>query len=246
MAVQLTAHPVSPTEGWTLEPAKLQRDWMDKSVRRAAYRCLPMAIANQAGWVVGCPATFKARWTAAKSDAPVEIIFSDKKDQRGVASMFGSGIVSFVLPWLFRTSQGVGLWVRGPANSPKSDCFALEGLVETDWSPYPFTMNWMISRPKIDVWFRKGEPICMLTPFPIGLLEEVEPRQELIDFQPELHQNFNQAVARRRDSIETKAALDEGQWELTYMQGRRPDGVAAPEHRTNLKLAPFEDETGAG
>ena len=155
MAVQLTAYAVRPREGWTLEPAKLQRDWMDQSIRRSAYRCLPMAMANQAGWMVGCPATFKARWTAAKPDAPVKITYSDEKDARGgsVASMFGSGIVSFILPWLFRTSSGIGLWVRGPANMPKSDCMALKGLVETDWSPYPFTMNWKINKPKSDVWF---------------------------------------------------------------------------------------------
>ena len=245
MTVQLTAYPVRPREGWTLEPAKLQRDWMDQSIRRSAYRCLPMAMANQAGWMVGCPATFKARWTAAKPDAPVKITYSDEKDARGgsVASMFGSGIVSFILPWLFRTSSGIGLWVRGPANMPKSDCMALKGLVETDWSPYPFTMNWKINKPKIDVWFKKGEPICMLTPFPMGLLEDVSPRQEMIEFQKELHQNFDQAVAQRRESIQTRAPLDEGKWELTYMQGRCPDGARAPEHRSNLKLAAFEDET---
>ena len=55
MAVELTAHVVRSTEGWTLEPAPLQRDWMDQTVSRAAYRCLPMAMANQAGWLIRCP-----------------------------------------------------------------------------------------------------------------------------------------------------------------------------------------------
>ena len=83
----------------------------------------------------------------------------------------------------------------------------------------------------------------MLTPFPMGLLEDVAPRQEMIEFQKELHQNFDQAIAQRRESIQTRAPLDEGKWELTYMQGRCPDGARAPEHRSNLKLAAFEDET---
>ncbi len=247
MAVELKAYPYKPTDDWTIEPATLQRDWMDQTIRRAAYRCLPLVIANQAGWVIGCPATFKASWPG-KAESPLNITFSDKKDEHhktSIASFFGSGIVSFALPWLFRTSEGIGLWVRGPANSPRSDVVWLEGFVETDWSPYPFTMNWKIMRPKTDVWFKKGDPICMLTPIPIGMLEEVEPRVELMESEPGLRMNFDQAVVRRRESMESEAPLEEGQWELTYTRGFRPDGTEAPVHRTNLKLQPFEDSTTA-
>jgi hypothetical protein len=243
MTVQLTAYSVMSTEGWTIQPAKLQRDWMDQTPMKAAYRCLPLTLANQAGWVVGCPCTFKATWTGRAADADaLSFTFQSRHDEqhrRSIANTFGAGIISFVLPWLFRTSPGIGLWVRGPANSPKSDVSPLEGLVETDWSPYPFTMNWKIIRPKTDIWFKQGDPICMLTPFPIGMLEQVEPRQEPIDADPVLHANYEQAKERRMQSARELTA-HKGQWELTYMRGYRPDGVAAPVHLTNLRLAKFD------
>ena len=33
-----------------LRPAPLERDWMDASGERFAYRCLPLSIANAYGW----------------------------------------------------------------------------------------------------------------------------------------------------------------------------------------------------
>lgn len=243
MTVELTAYSVMPTEGWTIQPAKLQRDWMDQTPMRAAYRCLPLTLANQAGWVIGCPATFKAVWNGRPADPEaLEISFQDKHDEqhrRSIGNSFGAGIITFVLPWLFRTSPGIGLWVRGPANMPKSDVSALEGLVETDWSPYPFTMNWKILKPRTDIWFKQGDPICMVTPFPIQILEDVRPRQEPIEANEELHANFEQAKQRRMQSMQAQAGQD-GQWELSYMRGFRPDGVAAPVHLTNLRLTKFD------
>ena len=64
-----------------------------------------------------------------------------------VSSNFGYGIVTWYLPYLFRTSPGYNLWVRGPVNSPKDGIVPLEGLVETDWAEATFTVNWKITRP---------------------------------------------------------------------------------------------------
>ena len=35
----------------------------------------------------------------------------------------------------------------------------LVGLIETDWLPFPFTMNWVFTRPG-RVRLEKGEPFC--------------------------------------------------------------------------------------
>ncbi len=52
-----------------LVAAPKDRDWIDATDQKFAYRCLPLAIANQAGWVILNPAgrriTFKATIQAA-------------------------------------------------------------------------------------------------------------------------------------------------------------------------------------
>src|SRR6202000_3160808 len=79
-------------------------------------------------------------------------------------SIFGSGIVTFTLPFLFRTPPGYNLVAQGPTNRPKDGISALSGIIETDWAESTFTMNWMITRPHHPITFAKGEPICMVFP----------------------------------------------------------------------------------
>ena len=51
----------------------------------------------------------------------------------------------------------------------------LEGIVETDWLPATFTMNWRLTRPNYPVHFEAGDPICMVVPVPRGLAESLVP-----------------------------------------------------------------------
>lgn len=246
MTIELTAYEYQSAEGWTLEPAETTRPWMHETIGKAALRCLPLAIANQAGWIIRSPCAFKARWVARKPEpSSLVISFPDKKDEARYAGRiitnFGSGIITFALPWLFRTSEGIGIWVHGPGNDVRGDVVPLEGLVETDWSPSPFTMNWKITKPKVDVWFREGEPICRITPFPMGLLDECEPKLRLISRNRDLNEAFLR-VAKRRNEARAAGDPAKGKFELGYIRATEQGDVEVAAHRTNLKLQPFADE----
>ena len=161
-----------------------RRRWMDDSAGRFAYRCLPLVIANQAGWFVRNPVTFSLYWNGGASASDIQILvppgqhgFSTAFGPESVIEThFGEGIVTFQLPYLFRTSEGYNLWVKGPANIVKDGIQPLEGLVETDWSPAPFTMNWKVTRAFQTITFLAGEPICQLVPYPRGLIERFDPQ----------------------------------------------------------------------
>src|SRR6187397_394325 len=58
-----------------LTTAPVDRDWMDASPQRFAYRCLPLAIANQAGWWLPSPATFTAWWDGGPHRQSVHVEF---------------------------------------------------------------------------------------------------------------------------------------------------------------------------
>ena len=245
MTVELTAYQYLDQRDFVLEPAPAQRDWMHDTIGKAALRCLPLTIANQAGWVVRSPCTFKAKWTARKAEpSSLVVSFPEKKDEvyaSHIKTNFGLGVITMVLPWMFRTSPGYGLWVHGPVNHLRGDAIPLQGLVETDWLPSPFTMNWKILKPKIDVWFKKGDPLCMLTPFPIGMLEDVEPTMRLISDNKEVEAGFLEAAERRRRTNQTGAPA-RGEFELGYIRGDAlKEGESEVQHRTNLKLADFRD-----
>src|SRR3546814_6826095 len=79
--------------------------WMDYTPGRFAYRCLPLVIANQHGWDVLSPASFAARWRGGVGQDEIELVFAGDPDSH-VSTHFGSGIVTFSLGHLFRTSPG--------------------------------------------------------------------------------------------------------------------------------------------
>ena len=52
--------------GWDWCWADWQRDWMDATPSRFAYRCLPLTIANQTGFWIKNPVGFTATWRGPK------------------------------------------------------------------------------------------------------------------------------------------------------------------------------------
>ena len=48
--------------GWEWGWADWQRDWMNATPHRFAYRCLPLTIVNQTGWWIRNPVGFTATW----------------------------------------------------------------------------------------------------------------------------------------------------------------------------------------
>lgn len=247
-AVALTAYRVT-TQALTLRVAPPQRQWMDQTPQRFAYRCLPLTIANQCGWELLCPADFTASWTEGSPfpKCSVSLAFDGERCSM-VQSHFGEGIITFQTGYLFRTAPGYQLWVKGPTNSPKHGAAPLEGIVETDWSCAPFTMNWKLTRPDEPVTFVAGEPICTILPIQRGLLEAVVPRIAEIRAEPEL---FHHYQAWRQSRGEFLADLNrpgtqaqQEKWQRDYFLGKLPGGATVTDHATRLHLDEFTADGG--
>ena len=129
-----------------------------------AYQCPPLTVANQWGWQFLRPTDVAVAWDgitracgcAGQGRFPIHAV---------IKSQFGQGIVTFFPPWLFRTGPGWDLLAKGPSNHWKATCALLEGVVETWWLPYTFTLNWKIITPGV-VTFTRGEPLGQLDPVP--------------------------------------------------------------------------------
>ncbi len=99
-------------------PAPIERDWMDASNQRFAYRCLPLNIANAHGWEILCPTTFTAVWSGHPGIDQVCVQTVGNAEPPAL-SHFGHGVLTFHLPCLFRTERGYDLMVQGPINRPR-------------------------------------------------------------------------------------------------------------------------------
>jgi hypothetical protein len=229
-------------------PAPRRRDWMETAHERWPNRCLPLLVANEAGWALLNPHPFRATWDGRESPKGVTIEFEgDDPNPVPVRSHFGFGVVTWNVPYVFRTPPGCNLLARGPANYPKDGICALEGLVETDWAFANFTMNWKLTRPGHAVEFEAGEPFCMVVPQQRGTLESFEPEICDIADDPELKAEFEH-FARQREVMQVKKFASsyvpelesfKKDWERHYYKGLSPSGNPAPEHQVTLKLPRF-------
>jgi hypothetical protein len=238
--------------GWAplIRPAPATRPWMDETPEAFAYRCLPLNIANAHGWEVLNPCGFEAIWDGRPGVEAITI-----KPDAGAAverlpvSLFGQGVITFHIEAIFRTPPGWDLYVGGSPNRPKDAISPLTGVVETDWSPFTFTMNWKFTRPGLAVRFEAMEPICFLFPLERTAVEAFNPSFALLREDSATEARFKE-WSEARDAFHAqmlqhppKAPSD--RWQKHYYRGVDVSGDAlVSDHRSKLRLRAF-DRTGA-
>jgi hypothetical protein len=232
--LKLIAYRIHEGMGVQLRPAERTRQWMDDTNEHFANRCLPLVIANQHGWDVLCSHDLLATWNGATATNAITVSHMAGEGAPPASSHFGYGVLTFSMPWVFRTPPGWNLMVRGPTNRPKHGICPLDGIMEADWIESTFTMNWKFTKPG-SVRFERGEPIAMLMPIPRGAVENFEPEIQDMSANPELKQNFDAWSKSRSTFIQDlKVANSDAQdqrWQRDYTKNA---------NQTKLRVKPFE------
>jgi len=244
---RLIAYALQPEPRMPIVPATQIREWIDETDQQFARRCLPLLIANQAGWFILNTHDLRVTWNGSNNSDSITLDWLSGEMPYPAVSHFGHGILTWTIPYLFRTPPGVQLLARGPANWPKDGVCPLEGLVETDWSVATFTMNWYMTVVNHPVEFAAGEPICMVVPQQVAALEAFAPEVREISSDPDVHEaNLDWSRSRNQYLDDLKvpdSAAARQRWQKDYFRGRTPSGSTAPEHRTRLRIEPFRDAT---
>lgn len=229
-----------------IEPAGAERTWMNETDVGFANRCLPLRIANQAGWVILNDHKVAVLWTGGNELQDVRVRHwkkrheeCDPKSMMRVISHFGHGIVTWQIPYLFRTPAGYDTYVRGPANWCKDGAAPLCAIVETDWAVATFTMNWKITRPGVLITFDEGEPICMISPQPRGTIESFYPMFRDLSTDPELEKQY--AIWHEEREAFLKQKRTKSAWQKHYYVGKTPSGDSFTEHKVRLSLRSFRE-----
>lgn len=224
-----------------LVPGSPDRDWMDQTTNRHAYRCLPLSMANTSGWDMLCPCGVTIEWNGGPRREDLIVTVDDPRHIEFAKSHFAQGIVTMHSGYMFRTEPGWGILVTGTPNQVKDGIQALSGLIETDWLPYPFTINWKMTRPG-KVRFEKDEPFGFITVLPHQRMEDVLPVVRDIDEEPELkaqHESFR--VSREEFRLRQEAGDPEAlrqAWQKHYFVGRIPDHPdVCPVHTNKRRLS---------
>ena len=228
-----------------IRTAPVERDWMDATPQKYAYRCLPLNIANGLGWQVINEIETELVWDGGINKEAVTVTTrGEGKAYLAPLSHFGSGILTWHINALFRTPPGVQLLAIGPTNQPLHGIAPLAGVIETSWSPFTFTMNWIMTARNEPVVIPKGFPICQIVPINLDVMESFKPVIKPLAANPELAQEYADWSASRNNfnyGLQTNNpdAVKAG-WQKNYFRGNHIDGSKAEDqHRTKVKLDEF-------
>jgi hypothetical protein len=247
--VKITFYALQPTPP-ALRAAQPTRAWMDATPDRHAYRCLPLAIANSHGYEILAPCGFEVTWNGGALARDLTVRATEEFPRFGhfARSHFADGVVTLHIGYLVRTEPGWHTLATGPLNAGKDGITALSGVIETDWLPYTFTMNWRMTRAG-SVRFERDEPICLV--FPVRAHAVAKARAEIRDIadDPELRGEMDAWAARRAEFMTRFEAGDadalKEAWQRYYFKGQYPDGAPAErEHVNKLRLAAPVDVRG--
>ena len=229
--------------GWDWSWANWQREWMENTPLKFAYRCLPLTIANQTGWWIYNPVGFTAIWNGQPTVGSVQFVFDSDPGtwSTWINDQFGRGIMTWNVPFLFRTKpMGTRLLVSGPANYFKHGVQALMAIVESDWIYMSFTMNWKITSSRLPIRFDQGEPLLQVMPISGNLfsdLEEAKVTYMKLEKDPEIFHAYRTWNESRLKLIaDKKASIARGDlWQKDYFVGRDISGNPTTSgHKTKL------------
>lgn len=209
-------------------PAPQDRAWMDASPQRYPYRCLPLNIANAFGWHILSPCVIDIEYTGGPAKEDIRVTSPDGFAglEHLALSHFNRGILTFHPGFLFRTDPGWQLLATGPFNWPKDGIAPLTGVVETDWLPFPFTMNWLMTRPGM-VTFKKGEPFCFIQVVQHKGQDNIQPVIKSLESDPDFKKQFDAWARTRQEFNDSLVRRDpdavKEAWQKFYFKGEKPD-----------------------
>ena len=193
----------------------LKRSWMDDSYQKFAYKCVPLNIANQYGWMVMNPEEFTVSWDGRQV---TEAILVEGDGASYVSSHFGEGVVTINVDFLIQTPVGYSLYISGLANEIYDGIQPLDAIVETDWLPFTFTYNFKFTRP-CKIKFSKDEPLFSFFPIKRGDGESLTIGSAWIEDNPELYGEYAKYAESRTNYLENNT----GKFQKFYRDGAGPE-----------------------
>lgn len=247
MRFDIVAHKLHENkEPWfKISKCSPKREWVDQTQQKFGYRCLPLTMTNQYGWNILCPSAFSAIWNGTNDYDSIKIKYDDpvSNQYNFASSHFGNGVMTMNFDYIFRTSPDVDIYVKGPANNPKDGIHALEGIIETDWLPFTFTMNWKFTRPFKEVRFELNEPIATFFPVQRGFLEQFHTKFVSINESPEFAELYKEYSVKRTNFNNGQFNDDdekENGWQKFYFQGKDASGCKhIDNHKSNVRVMDF-------
>ena len=156
-----------------IEQTQVQRDWMDITYDRHAYKCFPVSLVNTLGWSISFDEDIEFIWDGIldTSEDHVTIL----KGPEGVCNtQRGNGTISFYTGLHFKTDEDMSIVSIVPPNYFIDGATPFTSVITTSFFEDAYPVAWRVTRPNTKILIPAGTPVATLIPISLGKLSEVE------------------------------------------------------------------------
>lgn len=156
-----------------IEQTKVQRDWMDLTAARHAYKCFPVTLANSVGLSISFTEDIEFVWDGILDSTPdhVKII---RAPEHVCTTGRANATVSFNCDFTFRTDESMSMISIVPPNFFIDGAVPFTSVISTSFHDETFPIAWRITRPNHNIVIPAGTPVATLIPLSLKGLSEIE------------------------------------------------------------------------
>lgn len=158
-----------------IDKSPKKRDWFTPHF----YRCLPLTIGNQYGFIIKSEFGFGFSWDGKDDVDSVTLYIDDKEEEVNkkypiISTTLGNGLITITLPFWLRTPPGVNLITINPPNYILPNATVMTAAIETDNLRRDFNITLKVQMPNIKVFIPAGTPLAAVIPIPRYYADQFE------------------------------------------------------------------------
>jgi hypothetical protein len=212
-----------------VNPLPVQRDWMDDTPGKHAYRCYPVTTANTVGWTLSAPFDISFVWDGINDTTGDHIKVIEGVENtytgRGQSSLsINSGII-------IESEKDISVLTITPQNYFYKDFEVISSLISTSFMDKEFPVAIKALTPNKTITIKAGQPIATI--IPISLTRLKDQTVEVLDFVES--EEYNNRIKSYGDAAQ--AINKSGEWTDWYRDAVNEKGEKVGEHEVKaLKL----------
>lgn len=206
MTFKVYKHPDYDTDFFVL---KTNRDWMDNSLDKHAYKCLPVTLANCLGWSFSLPEDIS--FILHSSTDTVEILSGEKYSSVDRTN----GTISFISGITIQSDIPESLLIMPVPNQFIDGVSPFTSIINTSVLKAPIPSAWKITRHDEVISIKSGTPIAAIIPISLKGLQDVSFQlmkqpldSEYFDYIDEYRKSFTEIIANGKYTNMYRDAVD--------------------------------------
>lgn len=155
-----------------IEQTRVQRDWMDATGGRHAYKCFPVTLANSIGYSISFTEDIEFIWDGI--DDPTQDHVKILKGPQSITPQRGNATVSFNTDIIFKTDNNMSMLSIVPPNYFIEGAVPFTTIMSTSFHNEPIAAAWRITKANEIIRIPAGTPVITLIPISLTELCEIE------------------------------------------------------------------------